>query len=144
MMFKTFANFQILIDGIYEWGRGYVIENGEKQWLECCKKIKAADISGFKTAALHEGVELAISRTEPTFIGERFYCYAHPMEIAGDCQSCPNCLTENEGHYYGNKIKDDLEKVVAVIKECFPQATAKIRVKCYKVNVDSPTYEVKA
>ena len=31
-----------------------------------------------------------------------------------------------------------------VIKECFPQATAKIRVKCYKVNVDSPTYEVKA
>ena len=65
-------------------------------------------------------------------------------EIKGDCQSCPNCITENEGHNYGNKIKGGLEKVVAVIKDCFPQATAKIRVKCYKVDADSPTYEIKA
>ena len=144
MLIKTFVNFQILVEGIYEWGPGYVIENGSKQWLECRKKIKAANIDGFNTAALHEGVNLGISRTEPSFIGERFYTYAHPMEIKGDCQSCPNCLTENEGHNYGNKIKEDLEKVVAVIKECFPQATAKIRVKCFKVDMDSPTYDVKA
>lgn len=143
-MIKTFVNFQILISGIYEWGQGYVIENGRQQWLECCKKIKAADIDGFKTAALHEGTDLIISQTSPEFIGERFYVYAHAMEIKGDCQSCPNCLTENEGHNYGNKIKEDLEKVVAVIKECFPQATAKIRVKCFKVDMDSPTYEIKA
>ena len=143
-MNKTFANFQILIYGIYEWGRGNVIENGDAKWLECCKKIKAANIDGFMTATLHEGTDLVISRTSPTFIGERFYCYAHPMEIVGDCQSCPNCITENEGHKYGEKIKEDLEKVVAVIKECFPFATAKIRVKCYKVDMDSPTYEIKA
>lgn len=144
MTIKTFANFQILIHGIYEWGRGYVIEHGEKLWFECCKKIKDADIDGFNRAILREGSSFIISSTSPSFVGERFYCYAHAMEIKGDCQSCPNCITENEGHNYGNKIKEDLEKVVAVIKDCFPQATAKIRVKCYKVDADSPTYEIKA
>lgn len=143
-LIMTYAKFQVLINGIYGWGIGYLKREYVSRWTECCERIKEAKIGKFAYANLILPPKDGFVNTSEKFVGEHFYAYMHPMEIAGECVSCPNCITENEGEKFGNYIKEDLEKVVEVIKECFPEIeiTARIRVKCNKVDIDSPTYVV--
>lgn len=142
MAILTYAKFQILVSGIYGWGVGYYKADYVPRWDECCTKIKEANLSFFDSTSLV--FPTPDHNISPRFIGEDFYAYMHPMEIAGHALSSSCCITENEGENFGNRIKESLDKVVAIIKDCFPEIDIKVKttVWCNKFDDSKPTYTI--
>ena len=145
-LITTYAKFQVRIHGIYEWGKAYLNGKYPEWWAKACQSVKNSDIHFFSDSALIPANRGGFATVSERFVGEKFYAYMNPMAVEGMAVSCPNCITENEGENFGNKVKDALVQMVEVIKPHFPgvDIKAEIVVKCVKFDIDSPDYIVKA
>lgn len=145
-LITTYAKFQVRIHGIYEWGQAFLNEKYPELWAKACQAVKNSDISFFSDSSLIPANRGGFATVSERFVGEKFYAYMNPMAVEGMAVSCPNCITENEGENFGNKVKDALVQMVEVIKPHFPgvEIKAEIMVKCVKFDIDSPDYIVKA
>lgn len=145
-LITTYAKFQVRIHGIYEWGQCYLNEKYPELWAKACQAVKNSDIKFFSDSSLIPAKRGGFATVCERFVGEKFYAYMNPMAVEGMAVSCPNCITENEGENFGNKVKDALVRMVEVIKPHFPSVDikAEIVVKCVKFDIDSPDYIVKS
>lgn len=145
-LITTYAKFQVRIHGIYEWGQAFLSEKYPELWAKACQAVKNSDINFFSDSSLIPANRGGFATVSERFVGEKFYAYMNPMAVEGMAVSCPNCITENEGENFGNKVKDALVQMVEVIKPHFPSVDikAEIVVKCVKFDIDSPDYIVKA
>lgn len=145
-LITTYAKFQVRIHGIYEWGQAFLNEKYPELWAKACQAVKNSDINFFSDSSLIPANRGGFATVSERFVGEKFYAYMNPMAVEGMAVSCPNCITENEGENFGNKVKDALVQMVEVIKPHFPSVDikAEIVVKCVKFDIDSPDYIVKA
>lgn len=149
-LITTYAKFQVRIHGIYEWGQCYLHPKYPELWAKACEALKKSDIKFFSESTLIPANRGGFATVSERFVGEKFYAYMNPMAVEGMAVSCPNCITENEGENFGNKVKDALVQMVEVIKANIPphipgeEIKAEIVVKCVKFDIDSPDYIVKA
>ena len=136
MSIGQFHRVQILIDGIYGWGKGWMGQNYPARWWSALCEFQDANRENIFMGGYCRLVQ-GKNGSSDQFIGPRSYAYMHPMEVI--IETSEQYVTE-----YSNVRKNLIEtasKFLEFIMEKFEDIKnvgGRVTLNTYTFDMDKP------
>lgn len=136
----AYIEYNLNIQGLYGWGTGWIREpDPEKpsypdRWAEMCSKLRENGPSWFKGSLFKpvpKGNSVSVCEE---FTSDSFHAYMHPMDIAGHRITSKYCPGEPERVV--GELKKNLDELMKIIRETFPEVNITAQLKTRKVVMD--------